>query len=61
MAKKKKNPKKPAQRWKMYNIQGDKVVRSNISCPKCGQGSYMARHKNRHTCGKCNYVEFVKA
>lgn len=31
-----------------------------LSCPKCGQGTFMAKHKNRGSCGKCRYTEFVK-
>ncbi|MCL5100743.1 MAG: 30S ribosomal protein S27ae [Candidatus Marsarchaeota archaeon] len=27
-------------------------------CPKCGVR--MASHKNRFTCGKCNYTEWKK-
>ena len=30
----------------------------NRSCPKCGQGVFMANHKNRWSCGKCSYTEF---
>ena len=57
MAKKKKNPKKPMQRWKLYKVAGDKVERNNKHCPKCGMGTYMAKHKDRLSCGKCGYVE----
>ena len=37
---------------------GDKLKRKNPACPKCGEGYRMAVHKNRKTCGKCNYTEF---
>lgn len=30
------------------------------SCPKCGNGTFMAKHKNRNSCGKCGYTEFAK-
>ena len=30
------------------------------SCPKCGDGHFMAKHKNRIYCGTCHYTEFVK-
>lgn len=60
MAKSKKNPKKPMQRWKLYKAEGDKVTRNNKSCPKCGIGVFLAKHKDRSTCGKCGYVEFGK-
>ncbi|MBU0756820.1 MAG: 30S ribosomal protein S27ae [Nanoarchaeota archaeon] len=48
--------KKPVAIHKLYN--GGKT--KNQFCPKCGPGFFMANHKNRWTCGKCNYVEFKK-
>jgi len=57
MAKKKKNPKKPMQVWKLYKAEGNKVSRKNKFCPKCGDGYFLAAHKDRETCGKCNYSE----
>lgn len=60
MAKSKKKPKKPVQRWKFYQAAGDKLERKNKFCPKCGVGSFMAKHQDRVTCGKCGYVEFGK-
>ena len=60
MAKKKKNPKKPLQRWKLYQISGNKLERKNKFCPKCGTGTFLGSHKNRLTCGNCNYSEFLK-
>lgn len=29
-------------------------------CPRCGAGVFLAMHKNRLHCGKCNYTEFIK-
>lgn len=26
-------------------------------CPKCGTGVRLAEHKDRRSCGKCNYYE----
>ena len=43
----------------LYTISGEKIERNNRSCPKCGQGTFMARHSNRLVCGKCKYVEMV--
>ncbi len=57
MPKKQKKPKKPNQVWKLYEKKGDSVSRKNKSCPKCGSGVYMAKHKDRLTCGKCGYME----
>ncbi|MCP3682273.1 MAG: 30S ribosomal protein S27ae [bacterium] len=56
MGKKKKNPKKPMQIWKVYEAKGE-LKRKNPSCPKCGTGTFLAAHKDRSTCGKCGYSE----
>ncbi|MBS3176492.1 30S ribosomal protein S27ae [Candidatus Woesearchaeota archaeon] len=47
--------KKPYQLHKLY----DKGKARNKTCPKCGSGHFLAAHKNRLTCGKCNYTEFL--
>ena len=60
MAKKKKTKKKPLQRWKIYQISGNKLERKNKFCPKCGTGTFLGQHKDRLTCGNCHYTEFVK-
>ena len=49
--------KKPFNRYKMYSISGDKLDRKNKACPKCGNNSYLANHKDRLVCGKCGYLE----
>ena len=46
-------------RWNLYEKAGDKVTRKNKSCPKCGSGTFMAKHANRWTCGACKYTEFL--
>ena len=43
-----------------YEKQGDKIVKLNKECPKCGSGVFMANHKDRWACGKCKYTEFKK-
>jgi len=58
MAKKKRKEKKAMQVWKLYQISGDKAERKNKTCPKCGSGVNLAKHKDRETCGKCGYTEF---
>lgn len=30
------------------------------ACPKCGQGTALAEHKDRLHCGKCGYSESKK-
>jgi ubiquitin-small subunit ribosomal protein S27Ae len=51
--------KKSFSRYKIYKVSGDKLERKNKSCPKCGNDSYLAAHKDRLTCGKCGYLEMV--
>mgnify|MGYP001619978200 FL=1 len=46
--------------WKLYKVSGNKLERKNKSCPKCGAGTFMAKHSNRWTCGNCHYAEFSK-
>jgi ubiquitin-small subunit ribosomal protein S27Ae len=58
MAKPKNKKKKSKGRWELYNKSGDKLERKNKSCPKCGPGTFMAKHSNRNTCGACRYTEF---
>ncbi len=52
--------KKPAYRiHKAYQVEGDKITSKNKNCPKCGAGVFMAKHKDRWTCGKCQYMEKI--
>ncbi len=30
------------------------------TCPRCGPAIFLAIHKDRLHCGKCNYTEFMK-
>ena len=46
-------------RWNLYEKKGDKLERKNKSCPKCGHGSFMAKHAGRWTCGNCHMTEFI--
>lgn len=50
----------PSQVWKAYDASSG-LKRKNKSCPKCGAGVFMARHKDRMYCGKCHYTEFSSA
>ena len=42
----------------MYIISGNKLERKRRNCPKCGDGVFLAEHKDRVSCGKCGYTEF---
>jgi small subunit ribosomal protein S27Ae len=59
MAKKKVKPKRSVKPHALYEISGSAIKRKNKSCPKCGKGTYLAKHANRLTCGKCGYTEFL--
>lgn len=42
----------------LYEISGSSIKRKNLSCPKCGPGKFLGKHKDRVVCGKCQYVEY---
>jgi ubiquitin-small subunit ribosomal protein S27Ae len=44
----------------LYEISGDAIKRKNMSCPKCGPGVFLGKHKDRVVCGKCQYAEYSK-
>lgn len=56
MADKKK--KKSSKKYTLYEAKGD-LKRKNKFCPKCGDGVFLAKHKDRLVCGKCQYMERV--
>lgn len=47
-----------SKKWELYET-GDKLERKRKSCPKCGQGVFLAKHSDRLSCGKCGYTEFL--
>ncbi len=54
-------PKKPAvKKANYYKVENGKLMRIRRSCPKCGPGVFLAVHKDRVSCGKCGYTEFIK-
>ena len=42
--------------WKKYELKGDTFTRKNNFCPRCGQGVFLSKHKNRLYCGRCGYT-----
>jgi small subunit ribosomal protein S27Ae len=42
----------------IFKLEGDKITRLRRHCPKCGDGFFLAEHKNRVSCGKCGYTEY---
>ena len=56
----KKKQDKNSQVYKFFKIQNDAVERIKKDCPRCGKGTFMDAHKDRHTCGKCGFTEFIQ-
>ncbi|MFH1850029.1 MAG: 30S ribosomal protein S27ae [archaeon] len=56
MAKKQKKKKQTSAVWKNYDSSSG-LKRKNKVCPKCGDGHFLANHKDRISCGKCGYME----
>jgi len=42
----------------VFKVDDGKIKRQRRHCPKCGDGVFLAEHKNRVSCGKCGYTEF---
>ena len=42
----------------IFKVEGDMITRLRRHCPKCGDGFFLAEHKDRVSCGKCGYTEF---
>ena len=60
-AKKGKKPHKnkpTSKKYEHYHLDGDKLKKDK-SCPRCGAGIFLANHKDRLSCGKCKYTEFI--
>jgi small subunit ribosomal protein S27Ae len=45
---------------RMYEVKDGKVTRKGQSCPRCGDGVFLASHADRLSCGKCGYTEYKK-
>ncbi len=45
---------------RMYEVKEGKVVRKGQTCPRCGDGVFLASHADRLSCGKCGYTEYKK-
>jgi small subunit ribosomal protein S27Ae len=52
--------KKKSYKSKVYEIKDGKITRKNKSCPKCGDGVFLANHGDRLSCGSCGYTESKK-
>ncbi|MBS3051903.1 MAG: 30S ribosomal protein S27ae [Candidatus Aenigmarchaeota archaeon] len=52
---------KPTKRWEFMKIDGETLKKIKQTCPRCGEGTFMAQHKEkdgkvRNYCGKCHYT-----
>ncbi len=43
-------------KWKLYEVKDEGLERKNTSCPRCGEGVFMADHEDRMACGRCGYT-----
>lgn len=43
---------------KYYEVKGDTLTRKRKWCPKCGEGVFLAEHRDRLACGRCGYTEY---
>jgi small subunit ribosomal protein S27Ae len=46
------------KKYEFFKVEGDKINRFRIHCPKCGPAVFLADHKDRFSCGKCGYTEY---
>ena len=44
-----------SKKYLMYDTSRDKLIRKNPFCPNCKEGVFLARHKDRMSCGRCGY------
>jgi small subunit ribosomal protein S27Ae len=56
----KKGGKKSSKLYTIYEKSGDGLKRKTKFCPKCGEGTFMGKHKDRYACGQCKYTEFIR-
>jgi small subunit ribosomal protein S27Ae len=45
---------------KHYEVKDGKINRKKRTCPRCGEGVFLAEHADRVSCGKCGYTEFKR-
>lgn len=55
--KKAKKKSKKTNKSDYYSSKEGKLDRKKY-CPKCGAGTFMAQHRDRHHCGHCGYTEW---
>ena len=55
---KKSEKKKEAGVHTLYRIEGEKVTRLRPTCERCGPAYFMAKHRDRYTCGHCGFTRY---
>ena len=51
---------KQVKQYGYYKAENGKVERLKKVCNRCGDGTFMAEHKDRLYCGKCGMTIFKK-
>jgi len=44
--------------YALYKIEDNKISRLRPTCERCGSGYFMAKHKDRYTCGHCGFTRY---
>ena len=47
-----------SKKYSKYKIEGDKAIKTQPCCPRCGPGVFLMVAQGRKYCGKCHYSEF---
>ncbi len=48
-----------SKKYEHYTLSGNALQKGKF-CPRCGPGVFLAVHKDRLSCGRCKYTEFLK-
>lgn len=52
---------KPVKQSSFFRVKEGKVERVRKTCERCGDGTFMAEHKDRWYCGKCKLTVWKKS
>jgi small subunit ribosomal protein S27Ae len=45
-----------SKKWTHYEVTEKGIKRKKTPCQRCGEGVFMAEHKDRLACGSCGYT-----
>jgi small subunit ribosomal protein S27Ae len=51
----------PVKRKELYKVSEKGIERTKKICDRCGDGTFMAEHKDRLYCGKCGMTVWKKS